>query len=105
VAKLVPALRHNLLWRNAPLKKALRSHTRGLAMTDDFCAAVACWSSHQIAAHAPKQREQSRPEQQQRGLEPIPLHEPEHALVLMESVQRFVHPNHGPPVREKIQQH
>src|SRR5207302_6231451 len=56
-AKLVPALRHHLFWRNAPLKKASRSHADGFATTDDFRAGLACWASHQIAAHAPKQRE------------------------------------------------
>ncbi len=74
-------------------------------MTYDLRVPVARRASHQITAHAPKQNQQSRPEEHQRRLQPVPLHQPKHALILVQSVQRFIHPNHRPSAREKIQQH
>src|SRR6266404_2073687 len=104
-AVLVPALRHYLCARDATLKKVSRGHASAFPMAHDLRILVAPRASHQIAAHAPKQDQQSRPEKHQRSLQPVSLHQPKHALILVQSVQRLIHPNHRPSAGQKIQHH
>jgi hypothetical protein len=71
----------------------------------DLPSLVTPRAPHQIAAHAPKQGQQSHPEKHQRNLQPVSPDQPKHSLILAQSVQRLIHPNHRTSARDKIKQH
>src|SRR5580704_13659634 len=104
-AELIPAFRRNLLRREAPLKQASPRHAGCFPIANDLRTPISRRVAHQIAAHAPEQSEQCRPEKKQRWLQAVALHQPEDTLLLTESVHRLIHPNYRASAGQKIEQY